>query len=271
MSRKLTDLPAATALESADLALLTQDVATTPISRSIQGSLLGGQGLQFELDTTSLSQFVDGADPSLKDGGGGTNARLSTVSVAGRGDAIRYTPNGGTNVVEIFMFSQVLTFNGTARNMVVEAEFTGTPAANNQYWGVFFMGDADAPVHGFGHLVGLQNDWGFLLNNGTLSKATTTGNGGSKYARWNVVAKKPASDEPVVSSYVQAWGNSTMVGGVRRSDVAPSSANTFGNGATFGATWDSLSLDRIGFCIGSVNGAGPPSTVDILSFKVFVR
>lgn len=272
MSKKLSELDEAVSLNDTDDLYVVQG----GVSKKVPKSLLGGSGagLIAAWNGTDLTQLVSTGSPDFTVGGSGRT--LSVASVSERGNVLRYSGGAaGATITEIFMFtaaSGLLIPSTTERRDVdIEVEVYTSSGAGG-YFGVFVMGDADTPLHGFGHSAsGPSSEWQMLLNNGTVAAETSTGSASTRFTTYRIRGRKPVGAPPEISSY--SSGQSTAadsVGEPRRSGsdaTARGTVSQFGDSTTLGSTWNNISADRIGLVFQS-SGGNPAPLVDILGVRV---
>jgi hypothetical protein len=228
-----------------------------------------------EWNRADLSQLVSGGAVDFNDAGGAP--ALSVVNVAERGNVLRYLPVGSAGVgTQIFMFSAasglVMPSGDERRDLNVEIELYDATFGSSASIGVFFCGDADTPLHGFGHcpLGPLNNSRECVLNNGTVQVSGVNLTAIERFVTMRIRGRKPAGAAPEVASYVSGWG--TTIGNdepPRRSGTSSAARGgtpAFGDGSSLGATWNSISATRIGVII---RFGTPPTQIDILNFRLF--
>jgi hypothetical protein len=232
-------------------------------------------GLIAEWNLADLTQFVSAGAPDYEAlGAPAGTPTLSVVNVTGRGNVLRYLAGGAVGAINIFMFSAasglVIPSTTERRDFDVEIEVYDDNQTGFQGMGIFFMGDADTPVHGFSHL-----GWGDLirgttLNNGTVVNGPAAPNAGAtRFHRYKIRGRKPAGAFPEVSSYVDGHNGASQRGDARRSGISTAvrgSVQDIGNNTTLGATWNSISADRLGLYVAGFGGGNP--NIDILSIRI---
>lgn len=232
----------------------------------------GASSLIAEWNGANLSQFVSAGSPDFNSGGG--TPTLSVASVSERGNVLRWAAGGAANGTTIFMFATasglVMPTDGERRDVDIEVELY-TATFNVSSVGPFFMGDADTPLHGFIHAPVGDAEREAVLNNGTIQVAGANGTGANRWSISRVRGRKPSGAAPQVTSISNAYnaggaGRRTM----RRSgttSTARGGVAAFGDGSALGATWNSISADRIGLAFRY--GATPGNPVDILGVRIY--
>lgn len=241
------------------------------ISAGGGGGVGAGGVLAFEWDRLTTDQLVSGGAMDFVAGGGGGSWAVSAV--AERGNVLEYTPAGGTAVSEIAMFSQVLTHPNERRDLIIEIELFDMINGTGGFFGSFFLGDLDSPLHGFTHMPHGVSEAGGLLDNGVYTTAGTSGNEADRFSSQKIRGRKPAGAPPEVSSF--SVGFSTAAGAIEARRSGGSSAarggmRAFDATAVLGATWNDIGADRFGLAIHSSGGNPPPTQIRVLNFKVYV-
>lgn len=275
MTQKVTDLPVITELGAADKLLVSD--ASDSLSKQISASdatkqFSGGTGiLVFRLDPSNLDQLESGGTADFADGGGG--GTIAQQGTSERGDVWEYTDGGGTDVTEVFLFTDAIVFPTERRDLIIEMELFDANFGTAGYFGPWFLGD-DSVDFGFGHAGMGVAEWQVLLNDGTVEHDAATGVEANVFARYLIRGRKPAGAPPEVSSFMEGWDPATgSVGAPRRSGsdaAARGSVPNFGNDSTLGASWNAQTLDRIGLVFLSSGGNAPPSLVQLLDMRVYV-
>jgi hypothetical protein len=230
-----------------------------------------------EWNRADLTQFVSGGAADFSDGG--ATRALSVVNVAERGNVLRYSGGvGGATMTQIFMFNTasglVMPSSSERRDCNVEIEIYQATYGGGGYFGIFLMGDVDTPLHGFGHAGSGVAEWQTLLNNGAVVRSSGTGTVTTLLARYQIRGTKPVGAPPEVTSYCQGFAlNTGSVGDARRSGSTAAargdaSIGEFGNSTVLGATWNSISADRLGLIFQSSGGNPAPTSIDILNVRL---
>jgi len=232
--------------------------------------------LVFAWNKTDVSQFdASGASPQFAVTGNGS---LSVVAVSERGNVLRYSTGGGTTVTEIFLVTAPVVFPDTRRDLLIEMEISS--GFGNSYIGpAILCDDSDPNFHGYHFAIG-NAEWSACINNDVVERASGTGTGignNAGFGRWAVRGDKPASAPPRVrfaGTLHGATDSSTSLLGRTRSSGSDAAArgnmNDAGSNSVLGSTWDDLALDRIGIGVFSSGGNPPPTTADILDFRVYL-
>lgn len=278
MSKKVSDLVAATVLNDTDDFLITQGGESKKLAASLVGGAPGPFGsLAFEWNGTDVSQF-EGVS-AFFDSISGSAGSLSVVASAEFGNVLRYSSAGGSQVREVILANDPLPFTGESRDYTIEIETLVTTGGGSvSYGGVAIMcDDSAANFHGAIHAGSVNSNRSqCLINNGTVETASAFGSAANRFSRYTIRGAKPAAAAPHFESRIEGFGTSSHIdGGLRRSGSSPAArgnVNPFGDGSSvLGSTWDPLDCDRWGLGIVTLSGGPPNTTWDIKALRVFVK
>ena len=277
MSKKVTDLPAATVLNDADDFLISQAGVSKKLPASLVGGAAGPYGtLAFEWNKTDVSQFA--ASPTFRVATGGVAGALSVFATAEHGNVLRYTggAGAGTGVTEVFLANDALIFDGTKRDMMIETVmFDDGAVATSTFGGVAFLCN-DAADHGYAQCASVHtNNRNLCINNGVIeSTASGAGSSADLIAQYDLHATKPAGAPPFATVIMRGTNKTQDAENVKRtgsSAAARAFMSDMGDNSVLGATWNAEALDRWGICMHSDTGGVTPATADFLSIRVFVK